>query len=243
MSWSTDHVVSKMRIFTALTGNGVLFAEDFDLPEGEQPAAEPEVVEPVFNQVQMAAAKTGSFDEGYLAGRAALIEEDAVGLRQAVIMLVAELEDARETARLLGEQAAEEIARLLLAALGAVMPVLRAVHGDAEACGVARAVLPALSGEPEITIRTNPHTAPSLLAEIARIDPELPARVRMTPTDALARGDVRIAWRDGLAVRDGAALWREVAAILVPQSLLASDWATGNPGMGNSNKEEAGYGD
>ena len=121
------------------------------------------------------------------------------------------------------------------------MPVLRAVHGDAEACGVARAVLPALSGEPEITIRTNPHTAPSLLAEIARIDPELPARVRMTPTDALARGDVRIAWRDGLAVRDGAALWREVAAILVPQSLLASDWATGNPGMGNPNKEEARY--
>ena len=223
MSWSTDHVASKMRSFTALTGNGVLFAEDFDLPDEEQPVAEPEVVEPVFDQLQMAAAKTGSFDEGYVAGRAALIAEDVVGLRQAVVMLAAELEAARETARLVGEQAAEEIARLLLSALGAVMPVLRAAHGDAEVCGVARAVLPALSVEPEITIRTNPHTAPSLLAEIARIDPELTARVRITPTDALARGDVRIAWRDGLAVRDGAALWREVAAILVPQSLLASD--------------------
>ena len=208
-----------------LTGNGVLFAEDFDLPEPEPTAAAPEMIAPVVDLAQLAAAKAAAFDEGFAMGRAAALAEDAAGVRQAVDALAAELGAARDAARLIGEQAAEEIARLLLAALGAVMPVLCASHGEAEATAVARAVLPALTGEPEIAIRTNPHTATALLAEIARIDPDLVARVRMTPTDALAPGDLRIAWRDGLAVRDGAALWREVAAILVPQGLLGNDLA------------------
>ena len=208
-----------------LTGNGVLFAEDFDLPETEPTAAAPEMIAPVVDLAQLAAAKAAAFDEGFAMGRAAALAEDAAGVRQAVDALAAELGAARDAARLIGEQAAEEIARLLLAALGAVMPVLCASHGEAEATAVARAVLPALTGEPEIAIRTNPHTATALLAEIARIDPDLVARVRMTPTDALAPGDLRIAWRDGLAVRGGAALWREVAAILVPQGLLGNDLA------------------
>jgi hypothetical protein len=220
-----------MSVFRGLGGNGVLFAEDFDLPGPEHPAAEPEVIEPVFGLAQMEAGKAAAFDEGFLAGRAALLAEDAVRLRQAVDALSAELAAAQEAARLTGEQAAEEIARLLLASLGAVMPMLCACHGEAEAAAVARAVLPALNGEPEITIRVSPHTGPALLAEIGRIDPDLVARVRMVPTDAMKLGDLRIVWRDGMAIRDGAALWREVAAILLPQGLLADDGETDDPDM------------
>lgn len=204
-----------------LSGNGVLFAEDFDLPEAEQPAPEPEVIEPVFDLRQLETAKAASFDEGVTAGRAALLAEDEIRLRQAVEAFLAELEAARDAARLIGEQAAGEIARLLLASLGAVMPMLCASHGDAEICAVVRTVLPALDMEPEISIRMHPRTGPALLAEIERMDPDLAARVRLVPTDALPAGDVRIAWQDGTATRDAAALWREVAAILLPNGLLA----------------------
>jgi hypothetical protein len=34
---------------------------------------------------------------------------------------------------------------------------------------------------------------------------------------------VRIAWHNGSAVRDAAALWEQVAAVLVPAGLLRAD--------------------
>ncbi len=223
-----------------LVGGGVLFAEDFDLPERTEPQAEPEAAEPAFDRTELEAAKAAAFNEGAAAGRAELIAQDTVGLRLAVSALADELGAAQDAARMIGERAAEEVARLLMAALGAVLPAWCESLGDREACAVARIVLPALMGEPEITVRTHARTAPALLAEIARIDPDIAARVRMVPTDALAPGDLRIAWKDGLAVRDAAAIWREVAAILVPQGLLAGkgDMAVNGAGMEDTRNGE-----
>ena len=201
----------------------MLFAEDFDLHERGPVPAEPELIEPVFDQGQLETAKAASFEEGVAAGRAAVMAEDAAGLRQVVIVLGEELSAARDSARAIGEQAAVEIARLLLSSLGAVMPALCETYGDGELRAIARAVLPALAGEPEIVIRANPHTVSGLSEEIARIDPDIGSSVQITPTDALALGDVRIAWRNGLAVREGAALWRDVSAILMPQGLLGDE--------------------
>ena len=210
-----------------LVGGGVLFAEDFDRLDRGPAQEELEVIEPVFDRAQMETVKAASFEEGVAAGRAAMLAEDTAGLRQAVAVLGEELGAVRDSARLIGEQAAVEIARLMLSALGAVMPVLCEAHGDGEVQAIARAVLPALAGEPEIVIRANPHTVSSLAVEIARMDPDIGSRVQITPTDALRPGDVRIAWRNGLAVREGAALWRDVAAILLPQGLLGDDAAAG----------------
>jgi hypothetical protein len=36
---------------------------------------------------------------------------------------------------------------------------------------------------------------------------------------------VRIAWRNGVALRDAAALWAEVAAVLLPEGLLSAEAA------------------
>jgi hypothetical protein len=232
-----DTVLTRARapidIATAPVPGGVLFIEDFDLPprvplmSGNDPT-DPEPIVPVFDAAELEAARAASWDEGHAAGRAAQAGEDAAGLRRAVAALSAEFDAARDSAALIAEHSAEEIARLLLASLASVFPTLCASHGAAEAAAVARAVLPALSEEPEIGLRANPHTAPALLAEIAGIDPDLAQRVRLTPTDALAPGDVRIVWRDGMAVRDAAALWREVAAVLIPVGLLNQQDATGD---------------
>jgi hypothetical protein len=243
MSWSTsmDTILTRphapIDIATSPVPGGVLFIEDFDLPARAPVACEndpadpeviaPDVIAPMFDAAELEAARAASWDEGHAAGRAAQAEADAAGLRRAVVALSAEFGAARETAALIAESAAEEIARLLLASLASVFPMLCAGHGAAEAAAVVRAVLPALSEEPEIGLRANPHTAPALLAEIERIDPDLARRVRLTHTDALAPGDVRIAWRDGVAVRDASALWREVAAVLIPAGLLNQQDATG----------------
>jgi hypothetical protein len=41
----------------------------------------------------------------------------------------------------------------------------------------------------------------------------------------MSPGDVRIAWRNGTATRDAAALWQQVAAVLAPAGLLRADAA------------------
>jgi flagellar biosynthesis/type III secretory pathway protein FliH len=81
-------------------------------------------------------------------------------------------------------------------------------------------VLPALAREPRVTIRVSPHVVRVVEQELDRLDPELHARVSLAPADAVAPGDVRIAWQDGAAIRDAAALWRKVAETLAPLDLL-----------------------
>jgi hypothetical protein len=59
-----------------------------------------------------------------------------------------------------------------------------------------------------------------VVREIGRLDPDLAERVRVVECDAMTPGDVKIAWRNGAAVRDAAALWEQVAAVLAPAGLL-----------------------
>jgi hemolysin-activating ACP:hemolysin acyltransferase len=120
---------------------------------------------------------------------------------------------------------AEAIAQLLLGGLAAVFPAMCAQYGDAEVRSIVRIVLPALTQEQVITVRTHPRTAKALAWEIARLDPELAAHVETVECDAMSPGDVRIAWRAGSATRDTAALWEQVAAVLMPAGLLRTDAA------------------
>ncbi len=46
---------------------------------------------------------------------------------------------------------------------------------------------------------------------------------RQYPCDDMMPGDLRIAWRNGFAVRDATALWQQVAEILAPAGLLRID--------------------
>ena len=112
-----------------------------------------------------------------------------------------------------------------MASLGALFPALCARHGGGEVAALARAVLPALDSEPRITIRVSPHVTTELAAELDRLDPELRARIVLVPTDAVPPGDVRIAWQDGIARRDGAALWAQVADTLSQYGLDAPSLA------------------
>ncbi len=208
--------------FTRSSKVGTLFGEDFDKPEA---ASEPEVIVPVFSTIDIAAAHEAAWRGGHDAGLQDAATSDAAATRQAIAAFAEQFTTECAAATALAEQSAEAIARLLLDSLAAIFPTLCVRYGDAEVRAIVRAVLPALTQEPTITVRTHPHTARALEQEIARLAPDLAAHVQAVDCDAMSPGDVRIAWHNGTATRDAAALWQQVAAVLAPAGLLRADAA------------------
>jgi len=196
---------------------GLLFADDFDfVPE----PSEPEVIAPVFSAADLAEAREEGWRDGHAAELAKVAASDAAARRQAIQAIAAELATAREAAVMQSAAAAEAIARLLLGSLAAVLPALCAQHGETEVQTLMYAVLPALTQEPEVTVRISTRSAEAVSRDIAQFDPDLAARVHIVACDTLPVGDVRISWRNGSATRDASALWQQVAAILMPAGLL-----------------------
>jgi flagellar assembly protein FliH len=196
---------------------GVLYAEDFDEPV---PLPEPEAPPPpMFDLAQLEAAQLAAHAEGLAAGQALARQSQQQATVAALDAIAASLADARAVVEQAAERDAEALAGLLLACLRRVLPDLCRLHGVGEARAVARAVLPGLLHEPQITVRADAATAAAVAAEIAAHEPDLAARVRTQPMAQMAPGDVRIGWADGSAQRDVAALWRAIAAALEPVGL------------------------
>ncbi len=184
---------------------GVLYAEDFDDGEpsaapGPEPAPEPEIIEPMFTASELEAARA----EGRQAGRAEA-EHGLAGSRNHQLALLATgLADARAEARTVAESAAEAVARTMLGVLASCLPAFCERHGAGEVRALARALLPALSEEPRVTVRINPHMMAVMQAELAGMDAEFAERVHLLPADAVPPGDARISWAEGSVVRDAA---------------------------------------
>ena len=198
-----------------------LFAEDFDLPRGGRDIPDPEVIQPGFSAADVAAARAEAWAEGFESGAAEAQRRAASDVGALLERIAASLRDTHADATAIAEQAAEAIARTLLDSLGAVLPALCAQHGEDELRALVRTILPALAREPSVTLRLHPAHIPALMRELDQLDPELIERVHLLPVEAIPPGDVRVSWQDGVAVRDAAALWRQVQAVLAPAGLLA----------------------
>lgn len=190
----------------------VLFAEDFDLAHDAAP--EPEVIEPTFSAAELEAARAEAWQAGSDAAAAEAAAADHAVIRQTITAVAAQLASAHGDLLELAEQSAASIARVLLSSLGVVLPDLATRYGEAELQAIIRVVLPGLFKEPAVTLRINPHHCTSVAREIERLDPDLAARLQIVPTETIPPGDARIAWRNGGATRDAAALWAQVVATL-----------------------------
>ncbi|HJS86342.1 MAG TPA: hypothetical protein VJ779_12870 [Acetobacteraceae bacterium] len=202
---------------------GPLFEEDFDAPH----APEPEVIAPNLvprgsTEADITTARADAWAEGHASGRAEAEASATRTLAEAATSMASAMALLRPELLAQAEAAASALARLLLDTLAALFPALNARHGPAEAQAVLRALLPGLRFEPEIVVRANPRTAPSLAQEVARVLPDEANRVRVVPDPAMGPGDVRVRWQGGAAARDGAVLWEEVAAALAPAGLLSA---------------------
>jgi flagellar assembly protein FliH len=183
------------------------------------------VIEPVFSASELRAARETGWRDGRTAGLQEAAEADAAMTRQAMAAIAEQFAVECDAAAVRAEQSAEAIARLLTASLAAMFPTLCARYGEAEVRAIVRTVLPALTQETAITVRAHPRTAAAVAQEIARLDPDLIAHIQAVDCDAMPPGDVRIAWHNGTATRDAAALWQQVAAVLAPAGLLRADAA------------------
>ena len=198
----------------ARTSPRILFDEDFDLPPRPDMPVEPEIIEPSFTVAEMETCRAEGWADGYARGRADLAERDNAEARETLALIGIQVRDAAAQASRQAEDVADSLARLLLDTLGALFPALRARFGETEILGVVRTVLPALRQEPKATIRLPPASAARVAREIERLEPDLMGAVEIIAEPTMAPDDIRIAWRNGSAVRDGAAIWRDVAEIL-----------------------------
>ncbi len=195
-------------------GPSILFAEDFDRPPIEEPAPEPEIIEPTFTVAEMEACRQEAWRAGEQSGAAAAEATAAAAARRSLAAIAAMLAETRAEAARAAEDAAIATTRLLFDALAVLFPTLTARLGENEVRAVIATVLPALRQDPHPTIRVAPALAEAVTGEIERLEPGLPTQVRIIADDTMAPGDIRVSWRKGSAERDGRAMWREIAAIL-----------------------------
>ncbi len=204
-------------------GGATLFGEDFDRPPAPPPPPEAVVAAPVFSAAELDTARDAANLAGRDAARAEFETSTKAAAGKALAGIAAQIEAAREEAASIAEQSAAAVARLLLDCFALSFPALSTRHGANEAAAVLREILPALQREPKISVRVNPHIAAAMTSEIQSLDPDLAAKIRLIPTDAMTEGDVRIAWDHGTAVRDAAALWRQIEDVLAPAGLLTTE--------------------
>lgn len=206
-----------------------LFARDFDDPasmdgvivlDDADPQEAPPEPPPPITAAMLAEACEAAREAGLSQGRAeAAAEREAV--RDAMTAsLLAGLRDADTRLRAAVDEAGSRLVGLVLAMLDAGFPALRARHGAAELERFTRDVVALLGQEPRIVIRIHPSLASNLDDVLAGLEQERRDAILVEPRDTLPPGDVRIAWRHGLAVRDTAALHKRLADILAPLGLV-----------------------
>jgi flagellar assembly protein FliH len=201
-----------------------LFAHDFDAPAPEGVVVldepEPEAPPPVTAEMVEAARQAG-LAEGLARGRAEATAAREAARQEALARLTGQMEQAAAGLAETVEQAGSQIAQLVLAAIGAAFPALAARHGGPEVARFTRDIVALLAEEPRIVIRVHPDMEADVAAALAGLEPERRTAVLLEPRDSLAPGDARIAWRNGLAVRDATGLWARVQDILGPLGLEA----------------------
>jgi flagellar assembly protein FliH len=197
------------------------FGEDFgggvDDPAVE--AAAEDAAEPPLDPEAIRAA---AYEEGVRDG----LERAEAERHRAVARTFTVLEERLGTATYQAAQetdrAARSIASLLIQALMKMLPTLCARFGATEIAGVARAVLPGLRQEPRVVVAVSPLVATAVEAELARLGDEFRERAVLAPNEALAPGDVRITWQDGVAARDTADLMQRIATLFTQYGLLGA---------------------
>jgi len=214
---------------------GILFVEDFDPPAvAPQPAplAEPEIIEPSFCEADIEAAQAAGRELGLAAARA---EHTAVQAELSAAAL-AEIGDAlaatRADAVAVAQRVAEDLAAAMLALLQVALPDAAEASAAQEVDALLRTLLPALTREPDVQIRVHADLVDTVTRSLGAMRPQFGERLSISGDPALAKADVVVAWQDGEARRDCAALWDELREVLAPYGLPDIDVVLKGAGHG-----------
>lgn len=208
MNWFTD-------MSEATT---TLFGEDFDVFDHTRPCA-PQVEADKFTLADLAARQKKGWEEGFAAGLEAGLTDLQAGVQINISEIATEIRTAKAEFLTQAEHIADELAGLLLAAFGNILPTLCAQYGLAEISAVAAEILPSLGREPQLRIQVAPDRMASLRAILAQYDADLVQNISLLPASKLGPSDIVIRWHHGEAVRNADAMWRNILAILAPHGL------------------------
>jgi flagellar biosynthesis/type III secretory pathway protein FliH len=201
---------------------GILYVEDFDIqPESKALPPEPAVEEvpPAYTEVDLALAREAGRREGQavaLADARLVQDQIAAAATQALADAIAA---SRGAAQKLVLEAAEESARMALALLQAALPRAMALHASCEVQAMLEALLPGMSCEPELRVRTHPDLADHVRDTLGGMLPAEGCLLSVVADPLLGPGDVQVAWQDGQARRDCASVWNDIRAALAPLAL------------------------
>ena len=202
---------------------GVLYAEDFDAPEPvadaarpAAPPAEPIVVEPTFSLADLRRAAERAQEEGRaLARHEAELAADA--RRTAALCDIATaLQRGRNDLEALALRSASATASTLLAMVACLLPAFARSQARDETAALLRLLLPAMSHEPDLTIRVHPALADGLRHDLATMLADSHTTVSWVASDRMEPGDVSVRWTGGMMVRDTTTLCAQIAAVVMP---------------------------
>lgn len=207
--------------------SGILYAEDFDLPEptptAPETAAPPPVivVEPTFSLADLRRAA----DHAQLEGRS--LERQDADLREharrsdALTRIAEALDSAGNAASRGATEAASATAETLLTMVAAVLPAFAARHASVEVGALLDMLLPAMRHEPHLVIRVHSSLVDGLRDATAALLDDGPVAVEWVTSDSMLPGDITVRWQDGMMQRDTRALCARVRALIMPGSTMA----------------------
>jgi flagellar biosynthesis/type III secretory pathway protein FliH len=209
----------------SLRGAQLLFADDFAIAEDTRPdtapaAAEPPPPPPSYDQTALDAACAAARAEGFAQGSDAASASLAAQVAATLTRIAEQLAEAVAGAARVAEEGAEVFARLLLSAMLAGYPQLRARYGEEEIRALVRRLLPALRQETRVTFHVHPSMVPAITAELAAVPQSERQHMVFEPSETIPPGEARIAWPNGAAIRDTVQAQAEIAEILGPLGLL-----------------------
>ena len=207
----------------------ILFAEDFDAPlehaaeeatelEGNQKPLQPT---PVFSAEQVEAARRLGYEEGKRDAEAEAKASAAALAVQAISRITEAMNRADAEAARIAEETADTFVRLLLDALLAVLPGLCARYSDAEIAAMVKAIVPPLRSEPRVKILIHPDQKIPVEKELLSLEKEFRQRIFVETDFSVPRGDARIAWQNGSAVRNTRQAIAALKEALLPLGLLS----------------------
>ena len=228
--------------------SGVLYAEDFDLPEQGHPSAcafrsaspspepvdrspgdPPIALEPTFSLTDLQSATERAIAEGRSLEREALARDMAARRIEALGRIEAALRDGAARNATIAA-AAEATANAVLAAVGAILPHIAASNALCEVSALMTLLVPAMEREATLQIRANPAMIEPLRKDLATVAMASSIQLEWVAIESMTAGDVAVRWQDGMMIRDTRSLCAEIGALLAPSASGSGQGCA--PGLG-----------
>lgn len=201
---------------------GILYVEDFDADNSAQANAAQDTLpppEPTYSAAELEAARQAGRQDGI---QQAIEDARLIQMQMhaaALQSLTDGLAGARAALQAVAQAHATQTAQAILAILQAALPATMRAHAPGETQAMLMALGPGLACEPELRVRAHPDMADTVRESLIALLPDQTCVLSVCADPALALGDVIMAWQDGRASRDTAAIWTQIRAALAPLAL------------------------